>query len=314
MMKRTLELEARQGVKVRGLLTWAFTFPDTPYFAGYRALESNGIDMPVLNAFKLLGSLDGARLPVTSSGARTLDDILANGVRGTADVDAMASLNGGGQVQVLVWNYHDDIVAAPATPVHLSVRVPASFGARATVTNLRADETHGDAYTLWVAQGSPAAPSAAQLTALRQGMEPTLLEPARAVDVVAGAVALDFALPRYGISLVTLAPVTTADASVSDGPAATPDGGGGGSGVGGRAGTGGSAGVGGSTGAGGGAAGAAGETGGAPGGTGGATPPPPSKGGGCGCAMTGSTQPQVTWVLVLTLMVLAPLVRRRRHR
>ena len=27
MMQRTLELEARQGVKVRGLLTWAFLFP-----------------------------------------------------------------------------------------------------------------------------------------------------------------------------------------------------------------------------------------------------------------------------------------------
>src|SRR4029077_11391042 len=94
MMKRTLELEARQGVKLRGLVTWAFLFPGSAYFPGYRALESNGIDLPVLNAFKLLGSLDGARLPVTSSGARPLDDILANSVRGLADVDAMASLNG----------------------------------------------------------------------------------------------------------------------------------------------------------------------------------------------------------------------------
>ncbi len=84
MMKHTLELEARMGVKVRGLLTWAFTFPGTPYFAGYRALATNGIDLPVLNAFKLLGRLDGTRLPLTSSGARALDDILANSVRGDA--------------------------------------------------------------------------------------------------------------------------------------------------------------------------------------------------------------------------------------
>jgi len=32
-------------VKVGGLLTWAFTFPGTPYFAGYRALATNGISL-----------------------------------------------------------------------------------------------------------------------------------------------------------------------------------------------------------------------------------------------------------------------------
>ena len=56
MMKRTLELEARLGVKVRGLVTWAFLFNDAAYFPGYRAMQANGIDLPVLNAFKLLGS------------------------------------------------------------------------------------------------------------------------------------------------------------------------------------------------------------------------------------------------------------------
>ena len=81
MMKRSLDLADEAGVNLRGVLTWAFTFPDSPYFAGYRALATNGIHLPVLNAFKLLGSLSGDRLPVTSSGARPLDDILANGVR-----------------------------------------------------------------------------------------------------------------------------------------------------------------------------------------------------------------------------------------
>src|SRR5262249_37221886 len=149
MMKRTLELEARMGVKVRGLLTWAFTFPSTPYFAGYRALTSNGIDLPVLNAFKLLGSLDGNRVPLTSSGARTLDDVLANSVRADADVDAMATRNGQ-KIQVLVWNYHDELVTAPNTPVHLAVQLPAGFGTRALLDHVRADDTHGDAYTVWV--------------------------------------------------------------------------------------------------------------------------------------------------------------------
>jgi len=318
MMKRTLELEARLGVNVRGLLTWAFLFPGAPYFLGYRALETNGIDLPVLNAFKLLGRLDGTRLPVASSGARALDDILANGVRAVADVDAMATVNGG-QVQILVWNYHDDIVAAAASPVHLSVSLPATFGPRVVATHLRADDTHGDAYTLWVAQGSPAAPSAAQLAALRAGMEPTLMEPARTIDVAAGAVALDFDLPRYGISLITLAPPTApTDASGGDGAgtaadgarADTASGAGGSTGAGGAAGSGGNAG--GATGGamGGGATGGRGGTG-----AGGAatTAPGGSGASGYGCALSPSAGADVGLVLSVGLLAIALVLKRRRH-
>ena len=42
------------------------------------------------------------------------------------DLDGISTLNGAA-VQVLVWNYHDDLVAVPATPVHLSLTLPASF-------------------------------------------------------------------------------------------------------------------------------------------------------------------------------------------
>jgi hypothetical protein len=158
-------------------------------------------------------SLDGTRLPVTSSGAREMDDIPANGVRGQADVDPMATLNGS-QVQVLVWNYHDDIVTVATSPVHLSVKVPGAFGSRVVATHQRADDTHGDAYTLWVGQSSPTAPSATQLAALRAGMDPMLLEATRVLDVADGAVTLDFNLPGFGIWLTTLAPpVTGGDAA-----------------------------------------------------------------------------------------------------
>ena len=112
----------------------------------------------------------------------------------------------GNRVQVLVWNYHDDLVAVAATPVRATVTLPSGWGARATITHLRVDETHGDAYTVWTSQGSPAAPSAAQRAALVAAMEPAPLEPARTVDVVGGAVTLDFDLPRFGVSLITLTP------------------------------------------------------------------------------------------------------------
>src|SRR4029079_6607071 len=211
MMKRTLELESRIGVKLGGLLTWAFTFPGTPYFAGYRALTHHVIHLPVMGAFKLLGALNGTRLPLTGSGALSINTILASSVRAQADIDGMATLNGS-QVQVLVWNYHDDLVTVAATPVRLAVKVPASFGTRVTVANLRVDDTHGDAYTVWTSQGSPASPSATQIAALQAAMDPVPLAAPQTVDVVGGSATVTFDLPRFGISLVTLTPaVVTTD-------------------------------------------------------------------------------------------------------
>jgi xylan 1,4-beta-xylosidase len=211
MMKRTLEIESQVGVELGGVVTWAFTFPGTDYFAGYRTLATNGVDLPVLNAFKLLGRLAGTRLPLTSSGARTLDSILANGVRGLPDIDGIAALDGS-EIRVLVWNYHDDIVTAAASPVRLAVKLPASFGTRVRVSHQRVDETHGDAYTVWVSQGMPASPSTAQIAALQQAMDPALLVADRTMAVPAsGSVGVDFDLPRFGVSLVTLVPADPRD-------------------------------------------------------------------------------------------------------
>ncbi|MDQ2642761.1 MAG: beta-xylosidase [Myxococcota bacterium] len=204
MMKRTLDLAAERGVDLRGVLTWAFTFPGTAYFAGYRALSTNGIHLPVLNAFKLLGSLKGVRLPLTSSGALPLETLLADGVRGEPDIDGLAAKDGS-EVQVLVWNYHDDLRPAEASPVSVRIAVPPEFGARVSVTHARVDETHGDAFAVWTAQGMPATPSDAQLRELRNAMQPGLLEGEREMEVENGSVSVAFELPRFGVSLLTLA-------------------------------------------------------------------------------------------------------------
>ena len=177
----------------------------------------NGINLPVFGAFKLLGRLSGTRLPLTSSGAHPLGDILTNGVRDQPEIDGMATLDGAA-VQVLVWNYHDDIVTVPSVPVHLTVAIPASFGSSARVSHLRVDDTHGDAYSVWVSQGMPANPSAAQVTALQQAMDPSQLVPDGTFAVAAdGTVGVDFDLPRFGISLVTIQPA----AAASDGGSTT---------------------------------------------------------------------------------------------
>jgi xylan 1,4-beta-xylosidase len=293
MSKRTLELASSMGVNIGGLITWAFTFPGTPYFAGYRALGSNGIELPVLGAFRLLGGLNGARLPVTSSGAATLASILASSVRGVADVDGMATLDGD-QVQILVWNYHDDLVTAAQATVELTVKLPANFGPMVTMTHLRVDEQHGDAYTVWTSQGSPKTPSAAQIQGMQAGMLPAVLGAPQSIPVADGTATISFTLPRFGMSLLTLSsPLATLDGGVS-----------GGAGQGGI--SGGSSSIG--TSGGSSSTGTSGASGGT--GTSGA-----SGGSGCSCAL-GSGADADAWATMLWLALgsVATLATRRRRR
>ena len=80
---RKHELAARHGVNLQGALTWAFEFEDQPYFAGFRQLASNGIDMPVLNVFRMFCAHAGPA-PAGDELTRRCRSttILANGVRG----------------------------------------------------------------------------------------------------------------------------------------------------------------------------------------------------------------------------------------
>jgi xylan 1,4-beta-xylosidase len=211
MMKRSLDLATEMGVDLRGVLTWAFTFPGTPYFAGYRALSTNGIHLPVLNAFKLLARLDGERLPATSSGARPLGELLESGVREQADVDVLATSDGE-RLQILVWNYHDDLVEAEPASVTVNVTVPSVFEDSAALTHHRVDDQHGNAFTVWQAQGKPSAPTSAELASLHQAMDALEFEPERVVAVRDGAVTVSFDLPRFGVSLITLTPSSSRDA------------------------------------------------------------------------------------------------------
>ncbi|MGC1302306.1 MAG: beta-xylosidase, partial [Caulobacteraceae bacterium] len=83
---RIWELAAERKVNLDGALSWAFTFEDQPYFAGYRQIASNGIDLPVLNVFRLFARLGPERIAATSDHQVALRAIEADGVRGAPDV------------------------------------------------------------------------------------------------------------------------------------------------------------------------------------------------------------------------------------
>jgi xylan 1,4-beta-xylosidase len=200
---RKHDLAQKHGVNLEGALTWAFEFEDQPWFAGFRVLASNGIALPVLNVFRMFGHMSGRRLAVDSDGAVSLDAILKKGVRGQADVSALASLDEK-KLCVLVWHYHDDDVPGPAAAVELTVQGLDKTLEQARLTHYRIDGEHSNAYTAWQKMGSPKAPSAAQQAALRKAAELTLSEGAKAVAVRGGQVVLRFTMPRQSVSLLRL--------------------------------------------------------------------------------------------------------------
>jgi hypothetical protein len=156
-----------------------------------------------MNVFKMLGKLKGDRVPLTSTGALGLAEILKNGVRGNPDIDGMA-VKSPGKVMALIWNYHDDIVQVPPAAVTFSVKLPAGFPAQVRLTHYRMDTTHSNAYTAWLKLGSPQTPTAAQLTQLKAAMALETLAAPSLVAATNGVVTQTFDLPRHGVSLIVL--------------------------------------------------------------------------------------------------------------
>ena len=198
---RKHELAARHRVNLQGALTWAFTFEDQPWFAGFRQLASNGVDLPVLNVFRMFSRMPGRQVPAVSSHQASLDDILANGVSGAPDVGVMASRDDD-TLAILVWHYHDDDVPGPEANITLDIAgLPRG---RARLTHYRIDDSHGNAFAGWLRMGSPVAPDKAAYDSLRAAGELAMLAPATDTEVHGGKLRLAFRLPRQAVSLLSL--------------------------------------------------------------------------------------------------------------
>ena len=203
---RTYELARQYGVTVEGAITWAFEFEDQPAFAGFRELATDGIDKPVLNVFRMFGML-GARQPgavwiaTESSAALPLAGLLEHGVTGPADVNAVATRNGG-EVDVLLWNYHDADLPAPSAPVHLTV--DGLHGKTAIAAEFRMDSTHSNAYRAWQQMGSPEHPTDSQIAELEKAGALEESVPDHSIPLRAGSAAIDLEIPRQGVVLVRL--------------------------------------------------------------------------------------------------------------
>jgi len=145
--------------------------------------------------------MSGKRLSAESSGAVPLDAIVKDGVRGQADVAALASRDGN-RIAVMLWHYHDDDVPGPEAAMELSVSGLSSR--EATLTHYRIDETHSNTYAAWKRMGSPVAPTRNQYTALQAAGKLATLEPPPTVTPDGGALIVRFGLPRQAVSLLVV--------------------------------------------------------------------------------------------------------------
>ncbi|MEC3909185.1 beta-xylosidase [Sphingobium sp. CR2-8] len=197
---RIWELAERRKVNLEGVLSWSFEFEDQPWFAGYRQLSTNGVDLPVLNVFRLFAQLGETKLATTNAAQIPLDQAMAKGIQGNADIGSIATRTADGKVALLLWHYHDDDVPGPDAQVKIDLK-----GLKAAPTGAklwRVDGDHANAFSAWKKMGSPQSPNQDQYAQL----EAASVMKAEDVTVsgVRGAASVDLKLPRQGVALLVL--------------------------------------------------------------------------------------------------------------
>jgi len=203
MLNSIFELAKQENVHCEGVVTWSFQFDDQPYFEGLRELATNGVDKPVLNAFRMFGLLGSTRLSLTSSANIPATEIQNSGVTGKPDVSGLA-VRREREVDVLLWNYHDDDLPAPDANINLRLAHLPQGAEKVLVEHYRIDRTHSNSFTAWQRMGSPQQPSAEQYKELEQAGQLQLLESPSWMSVRDGALDLKVSLPGQALSLIRI--------------------------------------------------------------------------------------------------------------
>jgi len=200
VMNGILALASSDEINFQGAVTWSFEFEGQPYFEGFRELASNGLDKPVLNAFRMFGLLGTERIKVSSSGAIVVSDIEIAGVRGRPDVNAIGTRKPH-EMDLLIWNYHDDDLPAGDAQINAVIRGLPMEAQFVMIEHFRVDGSHSNAFAAWNEMGSPQSPSPGQLERLQEAGQLQLLGSPAWAPVEQGKMSLQFTLPRQALSL-----------------------------------------------------------------------------------------------------------------
>jgi xylan 1,4-beta-xylosidase len=203
---RKQDLLARTGGNLQGAVTWAFTFSEQPWFNGLRALTTNEVALPVFNTFKLFARLAPKRLAVDAPAMIPVDEIIANSVRDEPDLGVVASIDEARtHLTILVWSYHD--VAGgyrDLRDVQLALTGLPAGRERANAVEHTIDENSGNAYTAWLAMGSPQPPTADQIAKLQAAAKMRAVS-RKLTKTSAGNSQLNIRLSRQSVKLIEIA-------------------------------------------------------------------------------------------------------------
>ena len=200
---RKHDLAAKHGVNLEGALTWAFEFEDQPFFAGFRVLASGGLDLPVMNVFRMFAKMSGRRVGVESDAAIPLDAIIKNGVREKPDISALASFDQN-KLALIAWHYHDADLPGPDADVSFSLQnLPLKSGP-ARLRRYLIDHDHSNAFTAWQKMGEPAQPSPEQYAALEKAGQLAEIGSPENLKIENAAAIVRVKLPRQAVTLLVV--------------------------------------------------------------------------------------------------------------
>jgi xylan 1,4-beta-xylosidase len=202
-LNATYALAANEQIHLAGSVSWSFEFEDQPYFEGFRELATNGVDKPVLNTFRMFGLMGADRVKVSSTGALPVEQVVSAGVRQRPDISAIATRKDH-EIEIMVWNYHDEDVDFPAAPIDLAITGLPESVRLALVEHFRIDAHHSNAFTAWKQMKSPQSPSPEQSEQLQSAGQLQLLTSPAWIPIEHGEAHLQFTLPRQGMSLLRL--------------------------------------------------------------------------------------------------------------
>lgn len=194
----------RHGVKLEGIVSWAFTFPGEPWFTGYRALSTRSVDKPVMNYFRMAGMMSGCQLNTNSNHAVALDEALESGFTGEADIDAIAARNAN-SITIMAWNYHDLLAKTePASTTFSIYNLPKAASTVLIEQFIIDDDPSRNTYLAWQAMGSPESPTAEQITELQRIGQLQTSDSPRWIEDISGKLEFDIKLPSSSLSLLRL--------------------------------------------------------------------------------------------------------------
>jgi xylan 1,4-beta-xylosidase len=195
------QLMDKYQINLQGVLSWAFEFEDQPWFASFRDLATNGVNKPVLNVFRMYSLMQGKRLIVNSVAGLSAEEVMANGVRQQADINALAAKDGK-SVTVMVWNYHDDNL--PAETLVIELQIKGLEHKKLLFHHYRIDQEFSNSFEKWKQLGRPQNPTNTQYTELERAGQLQLYTSPQWLKNIDAEIKIRFPLPRQAVSLIRL--------------------------------------------------------------------------------------------------------------